>query len=302
MSKKSKTDQYVDYINSDILPHIDYARLQKSYDTDMVYAKEILNRLHESMIDVYGCEYFGRDDGDEDGFVVVPGVVRGDESGKLCIVLLDIDLSSSGEHCGTSFLCKHGVVSQSDMAGTPAMKEIRETIGSYDYCYTATIPGDIHADESRLPAELKSFLKDFRNHRIVLTDEKWRKHVDVICNGILTTFPTRKVARDFFYQGMLSCEGSAQERYTAIFTELESTNKETVHDGGAYDTNPLIRGVGKFNGERIVGKKLLKESIKFDDYMDLQKPSVIEQIRTSEKTQNQPKKKTTARKKSEPEL
>ena len=79
--------------------------------------------------------------------------------------MLDLDLSSSGEHWGTSFLCKYGVIAQNGDRSNPEVKEICSAIGSYDYCYTATIPDDIHVDNESLPAELAAVLKDFRKYK-----------------------------------------------------------------------------------------------------------------------------------------
>jgi len=168
MSEKNTTDQYIENINEKVLPFIDYGRLQASYGTDMVYAKGILALLHDEMVKAYGGEYLDEENGDE-GFVVIPGVVRGKETGNMALALLDLDLSSSGEHWGTSFLCKYGVISQSGDFESPAGKEIRKLIGNYDYCYTAAIPGDIHIDKAKLPKELKSVLEDFRNHKVELS-------------------------------------------------------------------------------------------------------------------------------------
>jgi len=168
MNEKNPIEQYIENINENILPFIDYAKLQASYSSDMVYAKGVLNSLHEAMIESYGGINLDEDSGD-DGFVVIPGVVRGKESGSMALALLDLDLSSSGEHWGTSFLCKHGVISQNENAGTPAMKDIRSTIGSYDYCYTAEIYGDIHVNKSALPKDLKDVLKDFSQYKADLS-------------------------------------------------------------------------------------------------------------------------------------
>lgn len=103
MDEKNSKEKYLDYINSHILPFIDYYELQESYETDMDYAKGILNRLHKAMREVYGSEPLNEYNGD-DGFVVIPGVLRGRKSEKMCIALLELDLSSSGEHWGTNYL------------------------------------------------------------------------------------------------------------------------------------------------------------------------------------------------------
>ena len=171
MSDTNNTDQYIEYINSHILPHIDYDKLQASYDTDMVYAKGVLNRLHTAMVKVYGSELLDEDDGD-DGAVVVPGLIRGRETGKMALALFDLDLLSSGEHCGTTLLCKYGVVSQSKDIGNPELRAAFKAIGVYDYCYTASIPGDIHINKNRLPEEMKSVLNDFSNHNVRFKGER----------------------------------------------------------------------------------------------------------------------------------
>lgn len=179
MSEKSKLEQYVDDINAHILPFIDYDRLQTSYDTDMDYAKGVLNRLHEAMKNAYGGERLGEWDGDE-GFVMIPGIVRGRENGNMCIALLDLDLSSSGEHWGTSFLCKYGVIPQTgadtdngnNSALVSHMRELSAAFVPYDYCYTAALPDDIHVRHATLPADLKAVLDDFRSHRALLLNEE----------------------------------------------------------------------------------------------------------------------------------
>lgn len=179
MNDKSKLEQYVEAINADILPFIDYGELQASYSTDMVYAKGVLNRLHEAMTAAYGGEQLHEQDGDE-GFVVIPGVLRGKESGSICVALLELDLSSSGEHWGTTYLCKYGAIPQSsndmDFGNDHVLKseiqEINAAFIPYDYCYTASITNDIHVRHGSLPDELKGVLADFRNHRAVLLHEE----------------------------------------------------------------------------------------------------------------------------------
>ena len=175
MNDKSKTEQYVEYINSNILPFVDYDKMQESYDTDMTYGKGVLRRLHDAMCLIYGGEHLSEDIGNE-GFVVVPGTIQGKKSGKFCIVLLELDLSSSGEHWGTSFLCRSGVISQSEAySNHDDASEMRKAIkpyGEYDYCYTASIPRDLHISNSQLPKGLADILSDFRNHRAILENEE----------------------------------------------------------------------------------------------------------------------------------
>jgi len=166
MPEKNKVDQYIDLINENILPHINYPELQKSYNTPgKEYAKSILNRLHEVMIQVYGSDTLKPEYQDYDSdVVVVPGVIQGKKSGQVCLALLDIDLASSGEHCGTSFLCRHGVVQYKDADNLKTINDfIAKNYIPYDYCYTANIPNDIHVGHTRLPEGIKDMLDGVQN-------------------------------------------------------------------------------------------------------------------------------------------
>jgi len=158
----SKCDEYTDYLVVNILPEIDYKRLDESYGTDMVYAKSVLNRLHTAMIEVYGSESLSEADGDDEGYVLVPGVLRGINSGKICLALFLLDLSSGGELWGTTFLCAAGVVSQLDEPDAEIKKMTHALYIPYAYCYTADIPCAFHVKKDTLPDELKNILKDFR--------------------------------------------------------------------------------------------------------------------------------------------
>lgn len=173
MIEKSTTEQYSDYINENILPFIDYDKLHKSYGTDMVYAKGILNLLHEAMVKIYGDGMLYRDSG-KDGFVLIPGVIRGNDNGKISLALLTIDTSSSGEYYGADYLCKFGVISDiREDNQTEQGKKIADVLNKiyvpYEYCYTAVLYDDHHIDEEHLSKELKSILKDFHKYKTDLS-------------------------------------------------------------------------------------------------------------------------------------
>jgi hypothetical protein len=299
MADKSKTDQYVDYINSHILPFIDYYELQASYDTDMAYAKGILNRLHEAMITVYGGERLDEGGGDE-GFVVIPGVARGRDSGKICVALLDLDLSSSGEHWGTSFLCKYGVIAQdgivrvsnNDAVLKSEIAEVVSTYLPYDYCYTASIPDDIHIDKSRLPEEIKAALKDFRNHRAVLQfeqdEDKAVKPYDLgygfLGNGITVWNRAEEKNGD----------------YTTV-AHISTEREVTVYDKDMPDSViERIKAVAQSPDTWAFGFKPAPSMS--SDQPGNEKPSALEKIREAAKAPKEPKKDKPSRKKSGPEL
>jgi hypothetical protein len=166
--EKSEPEKYIGYINANILTLIDYDKLYDSYETDMVYAKGVLNHLHQAMIEVYGSERLTEEDGDDEGFVLVPGLLRGMASGRICLALFNLDLEGSGELWGTFFLCEAGVVSQDSETNTG--KAVRSRYIPYAYCYTADIPCDHHVKKDLLPDELKAVFKDFRNHSTELSD------------------------------------------------------------------------------------------------------------------------------------
>ena len=102
-----KMNFYVDYINRNVPNRINYARLQEDYQTEeKAYAKSVLDALHQGVLEVYGTETFDRDTLEE-GFVLLPGVLQSREKSNVCIALLELDLSSSGEHWGRDYLTKY---------------------------------------------------------------------------------------------------------------------------------------------------------------------------------------------------
>ena len=162
-----KMNLYVDYINKNVLPKINYDRLQADYGTEeKAYAKSVLNALHKGVGEVYGTEVFGRETAG--GYVLLPGVVQSKATGNVCIALLELDLQSSGEHCGTDFLIRYGCVNQfeEEMPGN-VRQFLREQYGSYDYCYTAALTDDIHVNKNRLPQAMKELLGNFKEYEFV---------------------------------------------------------------------------------------------------------------------------------------
>lgn len=163
-----KMNFYVDYINRNVLNRINYARLQEDYQTEeKAYAKSVLNALHQGVIEVYGTETFGRDTLEE-GYVLLPGVLRSRENGNVCIALLEMNLSSPGEHWEIDYLTKYGCISPYKEDLPEAVNQfLKETYGTYDHGYTATLPDNIIVNKGRMPDALKEILTDFRNHVFV---------------------------------------------------------------------------------------------------------------------------------------
>lgn len=163
-------NRYVDYINANVLPKIDYERLQADYGTEeKSYAKSVLNALHQGLLKEYGTETFGRDAAGL--YVLLPGVVQSKATGQLCIALLELDLQSSGEHCGTDFLIRYGCINQNEPEMPGKVRQfLKDTYGAYEYGYTATLTDDIHVDKAKLPSAMRELLEDFRQHEFVPFD------------------------------------------------------------------------------------------------------------------------------------
>lgn len=163
----SKVDRFVDYINANVLPKINYEQLQASYATEeKAYAKSVLNALHTAAVEIYGTDCF--EDSGELDYVLLPGIIQSKANGNLCVGLLEIDLLSSGEHCGTDFLTRYGCINQSDPEMPDEVRKfLRGTYGSYDYCYTATLENDIHVSKAHLPEKMREVLEHFMAYEFI---------------------------------------------------------------------------------------------------------------------------------------
>lgn len=167
LREKPPAERFIDHINTNILPLIDYNELAQSYCTkEKAYAKGILNLLHSAMVEQYGGktltpQYHSMDE----DYVVIPGVIEGKKTGQIALALLGIDLASSGEHCQTDVLCRHGVIAQQGGNHLPpyVTADIHATFIPYEYGYTANIPGDIHVSKNKLPDGIRDMLDTFQN-------------------------------------------------------------------------------------------------------------------------------------------
>jgi hypothetical protein len=164
MQEQTHQDKYIDYINKNILPNIDFKRLQTSYGGNKMYAREVLRALHDAVEKCYGTASFSYGScPDSDGFVTLPGIAQGRKTGKIALVLVDIDLDSSGEHYGTDFLLDAGAVTQFPENNKALADRIRRDFIPYDYCYTPIVTNDIHVNFAELPEDLKELLETFKD-------------------------------------------------------------------------------------------------------------------------------------------
>lgn len=168
-----KIDEYIEKINETVLSKISYDRLQADYKTaEKAYAKSVLNALHNAAVEVYGTDYLQEDGNLE--YVLLPGIIQSKATGNLCIGLLEIDLLSSGEHCGTDFLTRYGCVNQSDSEMPGKVKHyLHDMYGSYDYAYTVRLENDIHIDPRRFSPEIREMLDTFKNYEFEPVESKY---------------------------------------------------------------------------------------------------------------------------------
>lgn len=147
---------------NNISMQINFFDLQKvfeSYHTeDKTEAKELLKVFHNEFSKAFNTECVDDliDCGED--FIHLPAVIRSRETGDICIGLVEVDISSSGEHWGTNFLFGRGFISHNDTADTNPMVSERKAIGVYDYWYTPDYYGDIHSDKSTAPKEVLEML------------------------------------------------------------------------------------------------------------------------------------------------
>lgn len=163
-----KTNQYIDYINKKVLSGINYARLQKDYQTESrFYTKSVLSGLHQGVLKVYETEHFEREEKGE-GYVILPGILCSRETNNICIGLLELDLFSSGKLNGTDFLTKYGCINPEDeqMPGT-IRRFLQEIYGAFDYGYAVFLKDDIYADRVHFSEDVRQILKDFRHYEFI---------------------------------------------------------------------------------------------------------------------------------------
>lgn len=148
--------QYIGAVD-DILSTVDFPLLSQSCNSQNIdYAKEVLQKLHQAFVDTYGSDCISS--GVED-FIDVPAVIKGNKTGEMALGLVMLDLSSSGEHWGTAFFTKHGVLEQGSENLSPAgRKYINDHFIPYSYWYTPEIPCDIHVDFENLPGKVQTLL------------------------------------------------------------------------------------------------------------------------------------------------
>lgn len=156
LQQENLSETFANNINA-VLRKVSFGQLESSLQSpDKSYAGEVLKEMHGAFVKTYGTDYL--DNGSYE-FVSIPAVIRSRCTGKLCLGIVTLDLSSSGEHWGTDFLTPYGVVSQGDPDTNADLQEyIRDNFIPYDYWYTANVKGDIHVDFYNVPEDVENLL------------------------------------------------------------------------------------------------------------------------------------------------
>lgn len=151
-SEKLQTE-FIDKVNREVIPCIEWVGMHNAYKRDnMEVPTDLLKKLHEKFVEVYGSDHVGTDD----GMVTVPGVVQASD-GKLYVALLDLDAASSGEHWGTTFFTPKGVLS--DQTEDPQIKAVIMKMIPYNYWYTVDMERDHHVNWDECPERAAEMLR-----------------------------------------------------------------------------------------------------------------------------------------------
>lgn len=155
MSSEDMQAAYIERLNT-LLPTVDFAKLDRSCNSKKAeYAKEILKQMHDLFVDVYQMDSLDY----EYEFVDVPAVIRGRNTGHLCLGLVTLDIQSSGEHYGSWFFTPQGVIDDGSEEIRPEdALYLRAVYAPYDYWYTVYIQRDHHVDFDHVPAKVADML------------------------------------------------------------------------------------------------------------------------------------------------
>ncbi len=138
-------EDFTEYLNREVLSSVDWEKLNT-----LKYLKELLKQMTDKFCEIYNANELDYDM----EFVLVTAVIRVCESGNLYAGIVQLDLTSSGEHYGTDIFTSYGVMNIDNEELTE--KELKYVLSLHPYSYFPTIqyPGDIHVDWSRCPKEV----------------------------------------------------------------------------------------------------------------------------------------------------
>lgn len=161
MEDKSKLiDLFVDKINAEVFRKLSIRECGRIYsEQDILAMTGISKNMHNAFVPVYQTELLDRDY----EWVMLPAVIRAQNSGMLSVGLVTLDLQSSGEHLGTDILTPAGMMNLHD---DDRNLEFRERMIKqwcpYDYYYIPFVENDIHVNYSHIPEAVREMLNACR--------------------------------------------------------------------------------------------------------------------------------------------
>lgn len=159
----TKNELFIDKINQ-ILKSVDFKKLDESCNSeDKSYARTILDRMHDALVEVYDTDYIDWSCGD---FIYIPAVIRGEKSGHISLGLVNLDLQSSGEHWGTYIFTEKGVLDHGGKLSDAQNTMLNAEYIPYQYWYTAYLPDDHHVDFDNVPDDVKGIISSYLGEEI----------------------------------------------------------------------------------------------------------------------------------------
>lgn len=144
-------------VDRDILGEIDFERLKEETEQGKdSYIQEILTLLHDTFADIYGTDSVNEDF----GFIEVPAMIESVKTGKYYPGLVRLDMSSSGEHFGTTVIAPEGIIDQNDDENTEEEIAFWKDLIPYRYWYTVQCDGDIHVDMAECPEHIRDIISE----------------------------------------------------------------------------------------------------------------------------------------------
>jgi len=156
VKEKELLQLHMNKLNSEILPRVDFIRLDRSCNSqDTGYAVDVLKKLHEAFVEVYGTD----DLGSNHGLVCLPALMRGKSTGRLSVGLVMLNARASGDHYNTYFFTPLGVIADGFGEITPkANAYLKQHFMAYEYMCTVNIKRDHHVDFDRVPRPVADIL------------------------------------------------------------------------------------------------------------------------------------------------
>ncbi|MEG0835405.1 MAG: hypothetical protein RR413_08165 [Christensenellaceae bacterium] len=137
-------EDFAEYLNREVLSSCDFESLANP---------ENMKKLLKNMTDKF-CGIYGGDELSADmEFVLVPAVIKPRKCKEVFSGIVQLDLSSSGEHYGTDFFTGIGVLNTDNENLSVSARKYLNSLHPYEYFPTLQYSNDIHVNWSKCPKE-----------------------------------------------------------------------------------------------------------------------------------------------------